>query len=144
MPMQGTRGLNDLNLNISPVITKELNLVLTRSNTRENAKFKRKTVSTPIVVEDVVEDEVDDDKERYKNLKNWSSDDFVNLALSWSQVSQNIVTTNNQKAATFWFKVRDQFNSFYADQSMWRLYNDVNCAYKGRLNKECSIFRGII
>ncbi|KAF6151329.1 hypothetical protein GIB67_040602 [Kingdonia uniflora] len=27
---------------------------------------------------------------------------------------------------------------------MWRSYNGVNCAYKGRLNKECSIFRGII
>ncbi|KAF6134543.1 hypothetical protein GIB67_022283 [Kingdonia uniflora] len=59
-------------------------------------------------------------------------------------MSQNLATTNNQKAATFWFKVRNQFNSFYVDQSMCRSYNGVNCAYKGRLNMECSIFRGII
>ncbi|KAF6162305.1 hypothetical protein GIB67_008434 [Kingdonia uniflora] len=82
----------------------ELNPVLTRSNTREKAKSKRKTTSIPIIVEDIVEDKVDDDKEKYKNSKNWSSDDFVNLARAWSQVSQNLATTNNQKAATFWFK----------------------------------------
>ncbi|KAF6138871.1 hypothetical protein GIB67_018602 [Kingdonia uniflora] len=27
---------------------------------------------------------------------------------------------------------------------MWQSYNSVNCAYKRRLNKECSIFKGII
>ncbi|KAF6167658.1 hypothetical protein GIB67_031241, partial [Kingdonia uniflora] len=37
-----------------------------------------------------------------------------------------------------------QFNSFYVDQSMWRSYNSINYAHKGRLNEECSIFRGII
>ncbi|KAF6137039.1 hypothetical protein GIB67_030803 [Kingdonia uniflora] len=97
---------------------------------------------TPIVVE--VEDEVDEDKERYTNSKNWSSNDFINIACAYSQASQNLATTNKQKATTFWFKVRDQFNSFYNDQSMWRSYNGVNCAYKERFNKECSIFRGII
>ncbi|KAF6142474.1 hypothetical protein GIB67_039438, partial [Kingdonia uniflora] len=124
----------------------ELNPVLTRSNTRGKAKSKRKTASAPIIVEDVLEvsKEVHDDKEQYSNSKNWSSDDFVNLACAWSQVSQNFTTTNNQKAATFWLKVRDQFNSFYIDQSMWRSYNNVNCTYKVRLNKKCSIFRGII
>ncbi|KAF6160340.1 hypothetical protein GIB67_019109 [Kingdonia uniflora] len=152
--MQGTWGLNDLNLNtspaasqiVSPVIANEinliltisntrgkakstrkttstpiivedvaeaedLNLVLTRSNTRGNTKSKRKTVSTPIVVEDVLEasEEVHNDKEQYSNSKNWSFDDFVNLACAWSQVSQNHTTTNNQKAATFWFKVVADF-----------------------------------
>ncbi|KAF6134972.1 hypothetical protein GIB67_037499 [Kingdonia uniflora] len=152
--MQGTWGLNYLNLNtslvaspvVSPVIANELNPVLTRSNTVGKAKSKRKTASTPIIVEDVLEasEEVHDDKEQYSNSKTWSSDDFMNLACAWSQVSQSLATTNNQKAATFWFKVRDQLNSFYVDQSMWRSYNGVNYAYKGRLNKECSIFRGII
>ncbi|KAF6165276.1 hypothetical protein GIB67_042692, partial [Kingdonia uniflora] len=134
----------------SSVISKELNPVLTRSNTWTHGKAKstRKMASTPIIVEDVAQVEalenVHDHKEQYSNSKNWSSDDFLNLVCAWSQVSQNLATTNNQKAATFWFKVRDQFNSFYVDQSMWRSYNSVNCAYKGRLNKEWSIFRGII
>ncbi|KAF6146576.1 hypothetical protein GIB67_008862 [Kingdonia uniflora] len=185
--MQGTWGLNYLNLNTSPVaspvISKELNPVLTRSNTwthgkakctrkmastpiivedvaqaeelnpvltRSNthgkAKSKRKTTSTPIIVEDVLEalEDVHDDKEQYSNSKNWSSDDFVNLACAWSQVSQNLATMNNQKATIFLFTVRDQFNSSYVVQSMWRSYNSVNCEYKGRLNKECLIFKSII
>ncbi|KAF6133987.1 hypothetical protein GIB67_040751, partial [Kingdonia uniflora] len=62
-PMQGTWGLNYLNLNtspvaspvVSPVISKELNPVLTRSNTRGKEKSTRKMASTPIIVEDVAE-----------------------------------------------------------------------------------------
>ncbi|KAF6144248.1 hypothetical protein GIB67_004918 [Kingdonia uniflora] len=71
-------------------------------------KPKRKTAPTSIVVEDVieVEEEVDDDKERYMNFKYWSSDDFVNLACAWSQVSQNLTTMNNQNAVKFMFKRR--------------------------------------
>ncbi|KAF6170378.1 hypothetical protein GIB67_014308 [Kingdonia uniflora] len=65
-------------------------------------KPKRKTTPIPIVVE--VEDEVNGDKEIFKNFKKWSSDDFVNLGCAWSQVPQNIATTNNQKAVIFWFK----------------------------------------
>ncbi|KAF6147809.1 hypothetical protein GIB67_014389 [Kingdonia uniflora] len=86
----------------------ELNPVITRSNmwTRRKAKSKRKTTSTPIIVEDVLEasEDVHYGKEQYSNSKNWSSDDFVNRACAWSQVSQSLTTTNNQKAATFWFK----------------------------------------
>ncbi|KAF6175575.1 hypothetical protein GIB67_005067 [Kingdonia uniflora] len=84
----------------------ELNSILTISNTRGKAKSKRKMASTPIIVEDELKasEDIHDDKEQYSNSKNWSPDDFVNLACPWSQVSQNLDTINNQKAATFWFK----------------------------------------
>ncbi|KAF6161369.1 hypothetical protein GIB67_009248 [Kingdonia uniflora] len=74
--------------------------------------------STPIIVEDVLEasEDVHDDKEQYSNSKNWSSDDFVNLQCVWSQVSQNLATTNNQKAATFWFKERMANDTFFQVQ----------------------------
>ncbi|KAF6169377.1 hypothetical protein GIB67_016547 [Kingdonia uniflora] len=70
----------------------ELNSILTRSNTRGKAKSKRKMASTPIIVEDVLEasENIHDDKEQYSNSKNWSSDDFVNLACAWGGSIRNV------------------------------------------------------
>ncbi|KAF6140987.1 hypothetical protein GIB67_006616 [Kingdonia uniflora] len=148
--MQAYCGLNDLNLNAPPAPVVAPIVAQSHTRAKRMVKAKRKTTTpapTPSVLEDHVE-EVDDsetfNKYKYKNASHWSADDFVNLACAWSQVSQNLKTSNQQKASRFWLKVRDQFNLFYADQSMWRSYNGVNCAYKNWLNKECAIFRGIL
>ncbi|KAF6136484.1 hypothetical protein GIB67_035043 [Kingdonia uniflora] len=105
------RQLTDISTELRRELSRaeELNPVLTRSNTRGKTNSKRKKASTPIIVVDVLEasEDVHDDKEQYSNSKNWSSDDFMNLACAWSQVSQNLTTTNNQKDARFWFKVPD-------------------------------------